>query len=261
MKILFVGEIVASLGRKAVRAVLPEIISNDNIDLVIANVENLAGGRGATKETLDEIASYGVQYFTGGDHIFWREELEDHLMELPLVCPANYPEPSLGKLFEVANIGANKVVILNLMGRTFLNENLDSPFSKLDYLLNVHLSSIDLKDAFIVVDFHAEASSEKSAFANYADGRVGAVVGTHTHIPSADPQILPKGTLFISDVGMSGAANSVLGVKTDIVIKKYLSARNQRFEWEETGPAWFRSVIIDTDKKSIARCDRFIESF
>lgn len=258
MKILFIGEIVGSLGRKAVRAVLPEVLSGDNIDLVIANVENLAGGKGATKETLSEIASYGVNYFTGGDHIFWRDELEDYLMELPLVCPANYPEPSLGKVFEVANVKEQKVVILNLMGRTFLNENLDNPFHKLDYLLDVYLPSQGLVNSFVFVDFHAEASSEKMAFANYADGRVGAIVGTHTHIPTADAQTLPKGTLFISDVGMTGSANSVLGVKTEIIIKKYLTARNQRFEWEESGPAWFRSVIIDTKAKSITRFDRLV---
>lgn len=260
MRILYIGEIVAKLGRKAVKEVLPSLISSDRIDLVIANAENLAHGRGATKETLEEMMATGVNYFTGGDHIFWQKDFEDYATELPVVCPANYPEPVAGKTYAVIETKEFKVAILNLMGRTFMNENFDSPFQKIDYFLNSLLPSqgVDAQKDFILVDFHAEASSEKLAFANYVDGRVGAVIGSHTHIPTADVQILPRGTYFVSDAGMTGSADSVLGVKTQIILNKYLTARNQKFEWEEDGRAWFRSVLIDTKAKQISRIDRLV---
>lgn len=260
MRILYIGEIVAKLGRKAVKNVLPTLISGDNIDLVIANAENLAHGRGATRETLEEMQAVGVNYFTGGDHIFWQKDFEDYAAEMPLVCPANYPEPNPGKILGIIETGEFKVAILNLMGRTFMNENMDSPFQKIDDILNslVPENGIDPKKDFILVDFHAEATSEKLAFANYVDGRVSAVIGSHTHIPTADAQILPKGTYFVSDAGMTGSVNSVLGVKTDLIINKYVTARNQKFEWEEEGPAWFRSILIDTHTKMISRIDRLI---
>ena len=260
MKILYVGEIVARLGRKTVSEVLPTLLAGDNIDLVIANAENLAHGRGANRETLQEMLDAGVNYFTGGDHIFWQKDFEDYAMEMPLVCPANYPEPSIGKTFEIIDVKGSKVVLLNLMGRTFINENLDSPFQKIDYMLNALLPthSVNPEKDFILVDFHAEASSEKLAFANYVDGRVSAVIGSHTHIPTADGQLLPKGTYFISDAGMTGSANSVLGVKTDIIVEKYTTAKNQKFEWEDSGPSWFRSVLIDTHEKTISRIDRLV---
>lgn len=260
MRILYVGEIVAKLGRKTVKEVLPALISSDNIDLVIANAENLAHGRGANKETLEEMMSAGVNYFTGGDHIFWQKDFEDYAMEMPLVCPANYPEPVLGRTYGIIETKEFKVVLLNLMGRTFMNENMDSPFQKVDYILNSVLpdQGVDPKKDFIMVDFHAEASSEKLAFANYVDGRVSAVIGSHTHIPTADTQILSKGTYFVSDAGMTGSADSVLGVKTDIILNRYLTARNQKFEWEDEGRAWFRSILIDTHTKMISRIDRLI---
>lgn len=260
MRILYIGEIVAKLGRKTVKEVLPALISSDNIDLVIANAENLAHGRGANKETLEEMMSAGVNYFTGGDHIFWQKDFEDYAMEMPLVCPANYPEPVLGRTYGIIETKEFKVVLLNLMGRTFMNENMDSPFQKVDYILNSVLpdQGVDPKKDFIMVDFHAEASSEKLAFANYVDGRVSAVIGSHTHIPTADTQILSKGTYFVSDAGMTGSADSVLGVKTDIILNRYLTARNQKFEWEDEGRAWFRSILIDTHTKMISRIDRLI---
>ena len=260
MRILFVGEIVAKLGRKAVKEVLPELISSDSIDLVIANAENLAHGRGATKETLNEMQSVGVDYFTGGDHIFWQKDFEEDANDLPVVCPANFPEPFLGKPFAVIQKRGSKVALLNLMGRTFMNENIDSPFQKVDHLLATVLpmQGINFPQDTVLIDFHAEATSEKHAFANYVDGRVTAVLGTHPHIPTADPQVLPKGTLFVSDVGMTGAVNSVLGVKTEIIVKQYTTARNQRFDWEEEGGAWFRSVLVDTAANTISRLDRLV---
>jgi len=260
MRLLYIGEIVAKLGRKTVKSVLPTLISSDSIDLVIANAENLVHGRGVSRESLSEMMEAGIAYFTGGDHIFWQKDFEDYAKEMPVVCPANYPEPVSGKVFGIVETKEFKVVLLNLMGRTFMNENIDSPFQKIDYLLESVLPAqkVNLKKDFVLVDFHAEASSEKLAFANYVDGRVSAVIGSHTHIPTADTQVLPKGTYFVSDAGMTGSANSVIGVKTDIIINRYLTGRDTRFEWEDEGRAWFRSVLIDTNAKTISRIDRLI---
>jgi len=260
MRILYVGEIVAKLGRKTVKEVLPGLISSDNIDVVVANAENLAHGRGANKETIEEMMEAGVDYFTGGDHIFWQKDFEDYADDLPLVCPANFPKPAPGRTFGIIERKEFRIALLNFMGRTFMNENFDSPFQKADYMLDEVLPGQNIKypDDFILVDFHAEASSEKLAFANYLDGRVSAVIGSHTHIPTADTQVLPKKTLYVSDAGMTGAKDSVLGVKTDIIINKFITARNQKFEWAEDGPAWFRSVLIDTHTKTISRIDRLL---
>lgn len=260
MRILFIGEIVAKPGRRAVLEVLPGLKSSDSIDLVIANAENLAHGRGVSRETISDMISAGVDYFTGGDHIYWQKEFEEDAMSFPIVCPANYPEPFFGRSYAVIEKAGYKVVLLNLMGRTFINENFDSPFQKIDYLLDSVLpeSFISFPKDKIIVDFHAEASSEKHAFARYVDGRVTAVIGTHTHIPTADACKLPKGTMFVTDAGMTGAVNSVLGVESDIIIRQYLTARNQRFEWVQSGPSYFRSVLIDTDNDTITRLDRLV---
>lgn len=254
MKILFIGDIVAKGGRDAVEKVLPTIKTDDNIGLVIANAENLAHGRGFTEEYLREMQTAGVDYFTGGDHLFWQKGTEDVIDSLPIIRPANYPENTAGKGYAIIDTGSNgKVLLINLMGRTFLNERLDDPFTCADRILEETKGE---KFAAIIVDFHAEATSEKTAMGFYLDGRVTAVVGTHTHVPTCDAMNLPKGTMFVADIGMSGIVDSVLGVKKEIILKQYLTGMNQRFEWEDTGRKAFRSVLIDTDTKQISRVDR-----
>lgn len=257
MRILFIGDIVAKPGREIVNNILPEIKVKESIDLVIANVENLSGGKGVTRSTLKEMQDAGVDFFTGGDHIFWQKEVEDCFQEFPLIRPANYPSTCSGEGYEVLDTGRNgSVLIANLIGRTSFGGNqayTDDPFTLADKILS---DTENLDIAFSLIDFHAEATSEKQAFAYYLDGRVGAVCGTHTHVPTCDERVLPSGTMYVTDAGMTGNIDSVLGVKKEIIIQQYLTAQNQRFEWENTGKKAFRSVIIDTDSKVISRLDR-----
>lgn len=252
MKILFIGDIVAKPGRRAVAEVLPQLIKKEKIDLVIANIENLAHGKGATKEKVDELRGYGVNLFTSGNHIWFKEEFAEELNNDPtIIRPANYPADNPGFGFTYANVGKEKVLLINLIGRQWIDEPVDEPYRTVDQLL---LDQVEKeKPNIILVDFHAEATSEKNALAWFLDGRVTAVVGTHTHIPTADTWILPKGTAFVTDIGMSGALHSVLGVMPDIIIRKQKDTSPAKFEWVETGPKTFRSVLIVTEKKGLAR--------
>lgn len=256
MKLLFLGDIVGRLGRDAVADVLPEILENNPVDYVIANCENLAHGRGATKDTILEMQALGINYFTSGDHVFWHLGFEDIIDNLPVLRPENYPIITPGKGYQLITINQkSKLLLINLMGRTNLNEKIRDPFTVFDDIFTSYAQETNLTT---IVDFHAEATSEKMAFGFYVDGRATAVLGTHTHIPSCDNMILPKGTLYITDVGMTGSIDSVLGVKKEIIINSYLTARNQKFDWEESGRKAFRSVLLDTVEKTIIRLDKVI---
>lgn len=178
-----------------------------------------------------------------------------------VIRPANYPVDNPGFGFTIAKVSRKKVLVINLLGKQWIDQPVDEPYRSIEAILNDQVEKE--KPDFIVVDFHAEATSEKNAMAWFLDGRVTALVGTHTHIPTADPWVLPKGTAFVTDVGMSGARHSVLGVVPEIVIKKQKDTAPSRFEWVETGPKVFNSVLIETDKKmkavSIKRIDRIID--
>jgi hypothetical protein len=258
MRILFIGDIVAKPGRSAVKEVLPELKREQKVDLVIANAENLAHGRGATAETIREMQTYGVDFFTGGDHLFWHKDFEDVIDTLPIVRPANYPSTTPGKGYAlIEHKSGKKVLIINLMGQTSFggtNAFLDHPFKKADEILNEYKSV----DCIKFIDFHAEATSEKEALGFYLDGKVDALIGTHTHIPTCDGMKLPKGTLYLTDAGMTGNINSVLGVKKEIIINQFLTAQNQKFEWEEYGQKAFRSVLLDTENKTVERFDKLL---
>lgn len=253
MKILFVGEIVAKPGRKVVKEKLPEILSTHEPDLVVTNVENVAHGRGATAALIKELQDAGIGYFTGGDHLFWNKEFESEIEGLPVIRPANYPDETPGDGYKLVDAGGKKVLLINLMGRTFLNERLDDPFRKADEIL---AKFAEERLEAVVVDFHAEATSEKYAMGFYLDGRVAAVLGTHTHVPTCDARILPGGTAFVGDVGMCGNVDSVLGVRSSIIIDLYLSGRNQRFEWEEEGRVAFRSVLLEVTDGRVVKIER-----
>ncbi len=260
MKFLIIGDIVAQPGRKAISETLPQLRQELNPDLVIANVENLAHGRGITKVTLDEMHLHGVEFFTGGDHIFWQRELLNEFSDLPLVRPANYPEGTPGNGYKILDIGKNgKVLIINLMGRTSFGGTatyLNCPFRTADLILEEVSSHNDISHT--IIDFHAEATSEKYAFAFYMDGRANIVYGTHTHVPTCDQRVLPRGTYYVSDIGMTGNIDTVLGVRTEIVQQVFLTAQNQKFEWEEQGQKAFRSIFVDTEQKTIERVDRYL---
>lgn len=253
MRILFVGDIVARAGREVILSILPKLRKEKNIDFVIANADNMTHGRGSSEQHIRELLNCGVDIFTGGDHLFYHESLKDSIDSLPVVRPANYPDSVPGVGYKMMDLGEKgSVLVISLMGRTFLNERLNDPFTTVDKILEKHEQGV-----VKIVDFHAEATSEKYALGFYLDGRVNAVLGTHTHVPTCDNFVLPLGTMFVSDVGMTGIIDSVLGVKKDIIIEMYLSAMKQRFEWENTGRKAFRSVILDTDEKSIERFDLF----
>ena len=256
MRILFIGDVVSRLGRRAVTSFLPTLKKGDSISLVVANVENLAGGRGATREKVEEVLNYGVDYCTSGDHIFYLKAFREEIEELPVLRPANYLDDIPGRGFEVLDLGKNKVLLINLLGLSIAGENVACPFRTVDRILEEHGSDVQT----IVVDFHSENTSERRAMGFYLDGRISAMVGTHTHVPSADAQILPNGTAYVTDLGMCGARDSVLGVDKDIIIERYKYPYRQRFEWVKTGPAVFNSVLVEIgeDGKAVGieRVDR-----
>ena len=256
MKILFVGEIVAKPGREIVQKFLPKIIKEHKPDAVFANCENLSGGRGITEEKIEQMKMVGIDYFTSGEHIFHERGTTDFIENVPVLRPANYPKGTPGSGYKIIDLG--KVLLINLMGITSFggkNSFLDNPFVRIDEILEeTKNENIDAK----IVDFHAEATSEKYSMGFYLDGRVDAVLGTHTHVPTCDNMVLPKGTLYITDIGMCGAIDSSLGVKADITIKMFLTAMNQHFEWESAGRKAFRSVLLDLQAKTIVRIDKII---
>ena len=259
MKILFVGEIVAKPGREIVQKFLPEIIKEHKPDAVFANCENLSGGRGITEEKIEQMKMVGIDYFTSGEHIFHEKGTTDFIENVPVLRPANYPKGTPGSGYKIIDLGRKgKVLLINLMGITSFggkNSFLDNPFVRIDEILEeTKNENIDAK----IVDFHAEATSEKYSMGFYLDGRVDAVLGTHTHVPTCDNMVLPKGTLYITDIGMCGAIDSSLGVKADITIKMFLTAMNQHFEWESAGRKAFRSVLLDLQAKTIVRIDKII---
>ncbi len=253
MDILIIGDVVGSAGRRAVSRILPEIRQSHNPDLVIANGENAAGGKGLTPSTADEIFDAGVDIITSGNHIWRYRDIYPVLdSEAPVLRPLNYPQGAPGR--GVLTHGG--VTAINLMGRTFMPEDLDCPFRAADAALK------GLQDRkVIIVDMHGEATSEKAALAWYLDGRVSAVIGSHTHIPTSDTRILPEGTAFVTDVGMVGPRDSILGVETGPVIEAFLSQLPTRFTTSERGPVVFNAIFIQVDEQSgratsIQRLDR-----
>lgn len=261
MRILFIGDIVAKLGREALKEVLPSLLKEEKIDLCIANIENLSHGKGATQETIDEIRKYGVDLMTSGNHIWYKEEIKDILKEdKTVIRPANYSAEAAGFGFTYASAGKEKVLVINLLGRQWMGGPIDNPFKTVEAILAKEVKKE--KPNVILVDFHAEATSEKTAMGWFLDGEVTAVVGTHTHVPTADQWIMPQGTAYVTDLGMTGAQYSVLGVEPDIIVGTFLNPEPSRFEWVEEGPKLFRSVLIETGKglkaKSIKRIDKLV---
>ncbi len=259
LRILFIGDVVAKIGRRAVQAIVPNLRSELDVHMVIANAENAAHGAGLTQKTYDEIISSGVDFLTSGNHIWNNPDALNLLTNsAKIIRPANYPEGTEGCGWKVVEVSKKNVLVINLMGRVFMHDYIDCPFRTLDSIL-LETKAANLHA--IVIDFHAEATSEKVAFGWYAANRVSAVLGTHTHIMTADERILPHGTAYISDVGMTGHRDSVLGVQKEAIIKKFLTQLPVRHEYEETGPAIFRAVLVEIDSKnckavSIKRIER-----
>lgn len=253
MRILMIGDVVGRLGRKAVKTILPELRAELSLDLVVANGENAAGGFGLNLRTAEELFSSGVDGITSGNHIWDQKEIIPHLdSDLKIARPLNYPPDTPGRGY----IKLGEVLIVNLIGRVFVG-NFDCPFRAMDALLE----EMSCQAKTIIVDLHAEASSEKEAMGWYLDGRVSALVGTHTHIPTADAKIMPKGTAFVSDLGMVGALHSIIGAEPEDVLTRFLHQTPQRLRIVTKGPIRFNSVLIEIDEStgratSISRVDK-----
>jgi metallophosphoesterase (TIGR00282 family) len=253
LTILMIGDIVGKLGRSTVSDLLPEIRSSHNVDLVIANGENAAGGRGLTPTTAEDLYQAGVDVITSGNHIWSYPEIYPLLESTDsIIRPLNYPNSAPGSGIHTRE----GIAVINLMGRTFMADQLGCPFRAAD-------EALDSLQGYrtVIVDLHAEATSEKVGMAYYLDGRVSAVLGTHTHIPTADTRILPKGTAYVSDIGMVGGLHSVLGMEILPVVQRFLTQLPTRFNPVMRGPAVFNAALIEVDQEnghaiSIQRLDR-----
>lgn len=245
MKIFFIGDIMGEVGRKMVTRFLPLIRQKHAIDIVIANAENMAGGFGMTPQTYAEITQCGVDIVTGGNHSFDKKEGMDLFEEDYCLRPANYPKGTPGKGSVVyTNARGMKIGVINVMGRVFMDP-LDCPFHKVDELLPALLE----KTKVVMVDIHAEASSEKVAMGHYLDGRVSFVVGTHTHVQTADERILPGGTAFLTDAGMTGPYDSAIGIKKEIIVERFLTKRGRKFEVADSDP-WLCGAIVEIEEST-----------
>ncbi len=245
MRVLLIGDIVGKTGRKAVKAFLPTLISRFKIDLTVANCENAAGGFGITEKVAAELFGCGIHVMTSGNHIWDKKEAVSLLVkEDRILRPLNYPPGVPGAGSIIYNLNGRKVGVLNVSGRIFMN-TMDCPFRTAE----AEVERIRKETEMIIVDLHAEATSEKIAFGRYMDGRVSAVIGTHTHVQTADEQILPKGTAYITDAGMTGPLNSVIGVDTEQIIDKFLTQMPRKFETAK-GTALLSGVMVEIDEKS-----------
>ena len=256
MRILMIGDVIGQPGRHAVRALVPGLRSEYKIDLVVANGENSAGGFGITPDNVQELMESDVDVITSGNHVWKQKEIIPFISEeWPLIRPANYPPGTPGRGY----IRLGQTAVLNIMGRVFMN-TLDCPFRTVDKMLD-EISGLNPPKA-IVVDFHAEATSEKQAMGWYLDGRVSAVVGTHTHVPTADARVLPKGTAFVTDLGMTGPYDSVIGSDVGSVLDGFLTQMPRRLSVAK-GPVMLNSVLVDIDEDAgvatnIQRIDRMV---
>lgn len=262
IKALFIGDVCGKPGRRAVRDLLPAIKKEEGIDVVITNIENLAHGRGATVETVNELMYYGVDFMTAGNHIWRRPDFHELLGgDFPIIRSLNYPDDLPGKGFGKIDLGEKgKLLVISVIGYAFMNERtITEPFRSLDAFLKGIDSS---KYAGILVEIHAESTSEKLSFALYFDGKVSGIVGTHTHIPTADERLLPQGSSYINDIGMVGPMNSSLWVKKEIVFQQSMYPYSPRYEIEEEGPVRLDAVVIEIDgptsSKSIKRINKIL---
>lgn len=246
MRILFVGDVFGGTGRRVLAEALKEVIEQHSIEVCIANGENSAGGRGITSNIVKKFHKYGVQIITGGNHSMVHGEVYDMERTSNLLRPLNFPSDCKGEgklLYQLAD--GRTLGVINLQGRTFCDETIPCPF----VTGMAAVEEMRYHTHNIIIDFHAEATSEKICLASYLDGMVSAVLGTHTHVQTADERILPKGTAFISDVGMTGPEDSAIGMKVRPILLKYLRQEHMRFEPATRGPM-FNGVVVDIDERS-----------
>ncbi len=256
MKILILGEIIGRPGRTKVKEILPPFLRKHSPDFVIANGEHLAGGKGLTAEKVKEMNEAGIDFLTTGNHVFAISEIIPFLDDpkFPVVRPANYPPGVVGKEYKVVNHDKGKILIVNLMGRIFFRNQFDDPFRKIDEILKKE------KTPFIIVDMHAEATSEKVLMGDYLNGRASIVFGTHTHVPTCDFQILDKGTFYVTDIGMIAPVDSVIGLKKEVSRDRVLRQLPSRYEVAPLGPSYFNAFIVELNNGGRAKkFEKFFE--
>jgi len=243
VKVLFIGDIVGKPGRTAVKVLLPGIVGNYGVDIVIANCENAAGGFGVTRKVVDELYSNEIDILTSGNHIWDKREISEFIGDYEtLLRPANYPAGTPGRGSVIVHNGSGiSLGVLNLEGRVFMKP-LDCPFR----VAEKEIDELKHKTDIIIVDIHAEATSEKEALGWFLDGRVSAVVGTHTHVQTADERVLPSGTAYITDAGMTGSFDSVLGIKKEVALERFLTLLPNRYDVAK-GDVRLQGVLIDID--------------
>ncbi|MCU0105401.1 TIGR00282 family metallophosphoesterase [Acholeplasma vituli] len=246
MRILFIGDIYGEPGRKILLSNLDELKATYKPNIIIVNAENSANnGRGITFRFYKELMAAGVHVITMGNHVWGQNDLVEYIDDSRIVRPLNFPKAP-GKGYDVIQYNQTTLLVINALGRTFMNANLESPFFEIDHLLET------VKTDYVFVDFHAEATSEKVALGHYLDGRVDAVIGTHTHVPTADNRVLPKGTLYMTDVGMTGPLDGIIGVDKDIVVNRFLYGHSPANVVAMTKNQ-LNGVILDLKKKTIER--------
>jgi 2',3'-cyclic-nucleotide 2'-phosphodiesterase len=243
MKVVFIGDIIGSFGRKICQAVLPTLKKELQPDLIIANGENSAHGYGITEKVYNELIEIGIDVITMGNHVWDKRDLAKNIENLPkLIRPLNYPEGVPGNGYLIVKKNGHKIAVANISGRTFMPP-LDCPFQAIDKVLP------EIKDQTntIIVDFHAEATSEKVAMGWFLEGQASAVLGTHTHVMTADERILPRGTAYLSDIGMVGPLDSIIGMQRGPIMTRFLTGMPERFEPENEGPGLFNAVLLEVD--------------
>lgn len=242
MNILFIGDVVGERGCEFVRLNMPGLKRSYAPQLIIANGENSANGNGILPRSAEHLLDSGVDIITTGNHVWQRKELLQYIPSCPqLVRPANYPEGAPGRGYYITERGGLSFCVINLMGTAFMDP-LDNPFAAADALLAGQCGRCDV----VILDFHAEATSEKRAMGFYLDGRVTAVIGTHTHVQTADSQLLPKGTAYLTDVGMTGSVHSVLGVRPEDAVRRFVTRMPQRLH-QDDGPYMLCGAVLELD--------------
>lgn len=268
-KVLFIGDIIARHGRRLIQKVLPELKKELGVDFVIANGENVTTGHGLTVGAVEEMLAAGVDFFTTGNHVWRKPEFMPDLEnpKTPVIRPANYLAGTPGRGYEYVKTPVGEILVVNLLGTEGISAysgrqgkeyKIESPFITVDRIL---AEAEKKKPYATIVDIHAEWTSEKVALGHYLDGKVSAVLGTHTHVPTADTRILPGGTAYVTDVGMTGPLNSVIGIRTDIIIDRFKGGVPQRFEVAD-GDGVLNAILLTLDSNgkpnSIERIDREI---
>lgn len=248
MNILFIGDVFGRPGRDTIKKLLKDYRQKHDVDFVVANAENMHHGKGTTGKNIVEMREAGVDFFTSGNHVFKERSIISHMEDknFPLIRPANYPPGVPGRGWEIVAVGKKRVLVINLMGRIFMPMHLDCPFREADRILE---ETKHEKLSAIFVDFHAEATSEKIALGHYLDGRVTAVVGTHTHVPTADARILKGGTAFQTDAGLTGPIDSIIGVEKGPVIENFLTQMPVKHD-VAAGSTVFNAVLIGVNEKN-----------